>query len=86
MYKASRASRLKLIAAASGEHQSPFLAEVKHRCIEEEGYDPVHMYEVLQAKPLPTAEELKTGREWARKVLNDATTAPFLDKYRLTHP
>ena len=55
----------------------------RHHLIITEGYDPVHMYQVLSKTPAPTQQEwslrLKNADEFVQKI----TTAPFLDKYRL---
>lgn len=57
--------------------------KLRKRLIQEEGYDPRYMYDVLKKTPTPTAEEWSKRVEKAAKNVNNATSASFLDKYRL---
>lgn len=51
--------------------------------IEKEGYDPQFMFEALKKTPVPTLKQWEARVQKANQAVERATTAPFLDKFRL---
>ena len=64
--------------------QRNMTAKERTRFIEQEGYDPKFMYKALKETPIPSAAVWDARVSRANQVVEDATNASFLDKFRTT--